>query len=141
MSKEKNDGRFKPGNTLGVGHGRPSLSSEEKALRLTTRTQFKTLMSKYASWTPIEVKNHLENCKDLSIMDMAVLKHLELMNDQGSAERMDWVLDHITGMRPKQSEVTVNSNKTLNLSKLNKEQLAQLKTMVADQEKINNDGD
>jgi hypothetical protein len=137
MTEEKNDGRFKPGNKLGVGYGRPSLSSEEKALRLTTRTQFKNLMSKYASWTPEEVRAHLENCKDLSIMDMAVLKHLELMNDQGSSERMDWVLDHITGSRPKQSEVTVNQGKTLNLSKLTPEQLVQLKEMVANQEKIN----
>jgi len=135
----KNDGRFKKGNKLGVGHGRPSLSAEEKALRLTTRTQFKTLMSKYASWTPEEVNAHIENCKNLSIMDMAVLKHLSLMNEQGSSERMDWVLDHITGMRPKQSEVTVNQGKTLNLSKLTKEQLTQIKQMVIDQEKINDE--
>jgi len=124
---------FKKGNQLAVGHGRPKMSAEQKALALKTRTQFKEILSAYSALTLPEIKVHLIE-KLLPAIDMAVLKHLEQMIESGSMERVDWMADHIMGAKPKQSEVIVTARKDVDLKKVSPEQLEQLKKIAASNE-------
>lgn len=121
---------FKKGNTLSKGYGRPKMTDKQKALALTTRTQFKELLTKYMTLTLSEIEELLE-AAELPIIDLTVLKHLRVGLETASSERMDWSIDHIMGLRPTKSQLELsgglaNKNK-LDISKLTTEELKVLK--------------
>ena len=125
---------FEKGNKLGVGHGRPRLSKEEKAMRLANRKEFNELVNKYMSWTEEELCRHKDKCRDLTALDHAVIKQVILMMETGSMERTDWVVDHAVGSRPKESTVNINAGQTLDLRTLSPEKLALVKQLLTEGE-------
>lgn len=131
-TKKKATGKpFKKGNAAAKGYGRPKMTDEQKALALTTRTQFKMLLSQYSALTFAEVKKHLKE-KKLPAIDMAVLKHMEQMIDAGSMDRVDWTANHIMGKPKEISHVKVEGGlqNTIDLKKLSKEDLIAYKALV-----------
>lgn len=132
MAKKKGNpnpkNQFQKGNKAGVGHGRPSLTEEEKKLSIATRTEFKTVLMKYSSWTREEIKNALES-KSLPIMHEIILKHLLEGLESGSMQRVDWTLDHIMGKPKEVSHVKVHAvtENQIDPRKLSKEDLLALK--------------
>lgn len=125
--------RFQKGNKLAVGKGRPPMTPEEKALALGSRTDFKTILSKYMTWTMKEVEELLDDAErigDYPMIDVAVLRHYLHMAKFGDLERMDWSADHILGAIPKQTEVTVTARKEVDLKKMSPEQLEQLEKIA-----------
>lgn len=120
------------GNKLAVGHGRPKMTEHEKEMSLKSRTQFKNMLNKYSGWTLAEIKVALEE-KALPIFDMAMLKHLELMMEDGDAARADWTLNHIFGKEKEIKHVHMtggleNTN-PINLKDLSVAELKALKKM------------
>jgi hypothetical protein len=122
--------QFQKGNTISKLGGRPTLTPEQKALRLTTRTQFKTLLAEYSALTLDEIRELIKEAK-LPIIDMAVLKHLQESFTNGSMERIDWTTNHIMG-KPKETTNLhlsggVQSSDAIDVKKLSKEDLLALK--------------
>lgn len=121
--------RFQPGNQLG---GRPKLTPEQKALAISTRTQLSALIMNYMSFTLDEVETELKR-RDLPAIDIAILRNLKKMHEDGSMERADWLLDHLMGGRAQ--KVEVKNTSPINLKNLNQKQLEDLKAIIEAQEK------
>lgn len=116
----------------GAKGGRKRMSKEEKALALSSRTQFKLCLAKYANHTLDDIKKLLAQAK-LPIIEMAVLRHLQEAFTNGSMDRIDWTANHIMG-KPKEVqhhriESTLETT-GIDLKKLNSEQLEQLAKIV-----------
>lgn len=126
--------RFQPGNQLSKGKGRTPMTPEQKALALSNRTELKNVMVKYMALSAEEVKQLLKE-NTLPVIDIAILRNLQRMHQEGSMERADWILDHIMGSRAK--KVEVKNTSPINLKNLSKEQLKNLKEIIEAQE--NND--
>jgi len=127
--KKKHPGvQFAAGNKAAVGHGRPTLTKEQKALRLTTRTQITTLISQYSALSLKEIKALLVQ-EDLPVIDIAILKSMSIGAKDGSMTRADWILDHIAGKPVETKNVNINSSENIDLKKLSKKQLLALKEM------------
>lgn len=122
--------RFQPGNQLAKGRGRPAMTEDQKALALTSRTELKNVMVKYMSLSPEEVEELLEENK-LPVIDIAILRNLKKMHEDGSMDRADWILDHIMGSRAK--KVEVKNTSPINLKNLSKQQLKNLKDIIESQ--------
>ena len=122
---------FKKGNTAAKGHGRPKLTPEQKAMCLSSRTQFKLLLSQYSALTLDEIKKHIKE-KKLPVLDMAVLKHLQEMVESGSMQRVDWLADHVLGKAKEVSHVKVSGGmgSSIDLKSLSKEDLVLLKNLI-----------
>lgn len=129
-SKSKPKNMFKKGNTASKGFGRPRMTPEQKALAMTSRTKFKTLLALYMTWTEADIEQALEN-NNLPILDMAVLKHLQAMKQGGSMDRVDWSLDHLLGKPVQAQKLTIEneSSSPFDLSKLTDDELLQLKAI------------
>lgn len=123
--------RFKKGNTLG---GRKPMTPEQKALALTTRVELKNVMVKYLALNPDEIDELLiEN--NLPVIDIAILRNLKKMHEEGSMDRADWILDHVMGKQA--TKVEVKNTTPVDLSKLSTEELEHLKSIALKME--NND--
>lgn len=129
---------FTKGHKLSVGHGRPPMTELEKARALTTRTQLKIVMTKYASWTEAELDAALE-ARTLPIIDIAILTTIRNATGTGSQAQIDWVLDHIMGKPAEEKNINLrgglDNTSKIDLKKLNKEQLLQLQKMIEESEK------
>ena len=104
---KSNSGQFKKGNKAGTGYGRPTMTPEQKALALASRTQFKTVLTQYSTLTLREIKKLLKSA-NVPVLELAVLRHLKELAENGSMDRADWTLDHMLGK--------VNTTTNLNLS-------------------------
>lgn len=121
------------GNTLSVGHGRPKMTEQEKALSLSNRTQFKILINKYMGWSKEKIAESLSDSK-LPIIDIAVLRCLKEAAESGSMERIDWAVNHVLGKEKEKTHLHVSGNvdntSTIDLKKLSKPELLALKAMA-----------
>jgi len=128
--------QFKKGNKAAVGHGRPPMSPEQKALALTTRTQFKNLLCQYMTLTKKEITALLKT--DLPVIDIAVLRHLKEMHTTGSMDRIDWTSDHVMGKPQQTTNINLNNGASdtnlVDLKKLPKEKLVALSAILGDLE-------
>jgi len=119
--------RFQPGNKLAKGNGRPAMTPEQKTLALTNRTELKIVMTKYLTLSPQEVDGLLQE-NNLPVIDIAILRNLKQMHEQGSMDRADWILDHIMGKQA--AKVEVKNTTPVDLSKLSVEELEHLKSIA-----------
>lgn len=126
--------RFQPGNQLAKGRGRPAMTPEQKALAISNRTELKILMTKYMTLTPGEIEELLRQ-NNLPVIDIAILRNLQKMHEDGSMDRADWMLDHIMGKQA--AKVEVKNTTPVDLSKLSTEELEHLKSIALKME--NND--
>ena len=121
--------RFKKGNMMG---GRTPLTPEQKALVLSNRTELKIVMTKYLTLSPSEIEELL-NENSLPVIDIAILRNLKKMHEEGSMDRADWILDHIMGKQA--TKVEVKNTTPVDLSKLSTEELEHLKSIALKMEK------
>lgn len=132
-AKKQKMSYFKKGNKVGVGHGRPKLTKEQKAMSLKTRTDFKELLNKYLQLDLNQIQELLDERK-LPALDMMVLQNLKNAINSGESTKVDWALNHVVG---KEKEVTninlqgsMENTNSIDLKKLSKEQLLSLKEIA-----------
>lgn len=129
---KRNKTTFKKGdNTMQkLKAGRKAMTPEEKALALASRTQFKLLLAKYASWDIDQVEKALEE-RILPVLELGLLKHLKELMTNGSMDRVDWTLNHMLGKPKETSHVKIESvgGDEIDTSKLSKQELLALKAM------------
>lgn len=125
--------RFQPGNSLG---GRTPMTPEQKALAIKTRENVSELLNKYITLSLVEVKELLAEQK-LPIIDLVFLKNLEKALEDGSMERMDWILNHMMGTLAKQ--INIKNVSPINLKNLSSDQLKTMREIIQAQEKENNE--
>lgn len=120
-------GQFEKGHKFSVGKGRPKMSAEQKALALTTRTQFKTVMSKYLTMTKDQVESMLKD-PDLPAIDIMILKSIQTNINAPGQNQIDWFANHIYGKLAEKHEHKFSGNvqQDVDLSKLSDKEIENL---------------
>lgn len=117
------------------GRGRPSLTEEQKALILATRTEFTTVLSKYLTWTKMELKHAIKNrVNDYPVLDVAIMTVLVESVIKGDRPSIDWILDHCFGKIDEKRKISIEnvSPSGIDVSKLSDAQLAKLTAFMTE---------
>lgn len=108
------------------------MSAEQKYVAKLTRTRFKTMLNKYAGLTLTQLDKELQK-KNLTVMEVMVLKFIKEAVKQKKTSDMDWILDHLNGKLSQTQNLNVKTesdDKGLNLSNLSTEELIQMKELM-----------
>lgn len=132
-TKRKTKNQFQKGNTKGKGFGRPAMTEAEKELSLKTRTQFKSILSKYmiSSQSDLE-KLYLD--KTLPAIDGMVIKSMLNAFRSGDQSQINWFLNHALGKEKETTNIklsgSMENTSSIDLKKLTKEELLSLKAIA-----------
>ncbi len=134
MAKKKTKNQFKKGNKF----GRAKLTEAEKELAIKNRTQFKQLLTKYMITGYKELKVFIKRT-DVPAIDLMVVRCLLNAIDSGDASQVNWFMDHTLGKQKESTNInlrgTMENTNSVDLKKLTKEQLLQLKAISESSEK------
>jgi len=122
--------QFKKG-VVHKSNGRRALTPEQRALKSGNRGHVSVIMNIYLTMTPKEVDKELEN-GSLPVLDVAILRHLKIMHENGDCERMDWILNHVFGKKATQIEVKTLSH--INIKRLSIHELRNLREIAGKSE-------
>lgn len=129
---KKNKTSFKKGHKGHTGGGRPKLTAAQKELSLKTRTDFKNIINKYLMLNLPQIRELLHD-EELPVLDMMVLKNLELTYKMGSPNNIDWHIDHVVGKPKVESTLHLQGNLapvSVDPKKMTKKQLEDMKKLM-----------
>jgi len=122
---------FEKGNKASKG-GVPS-TPEEKAFARLTRTSFKKMVRKYLGLSCAGLKEAAMR-SDITALDAMVISVMIKAITTGDEKKMNWFLEQLFGKLKEMTQIThtgkVQSEHKIDISKLNKDELISLRSMV-----------
>ena len=132
--KRATKNQFKKG-VGGNPFGRPKMTDTEKELSIKTRTQFRTMLSKYMVTDKKKLKALVKR-NDIPAIDAMIIKSLVKTFEGGDQNQINWFLNHVMGKEKEVTNIKLETNDTtnlLNVKKMSKEELLALKQIQENQ--------